>query len=139
METGDDRRLKLDGFRASGVDPYPHDFPDRTEISAVRAQHESLEAGAETSDTCKIAGRLTARREMGKQAFLDLRDGTGAPLLYAVSNVFKNSTRSGTPSGGTQATSLNTTSLEGDAFKAWLTREETRHRQLMQEAGFLAK
>ncbi len=26
----------------------------------------------------------------------DLRDGTGAPLLYAVSNVFKNSTRSGT-------------------------------------------
>ena len=34
---------------------------------------------------------------------------------------------------------FNTTSLEGDAFKAWLTREETRHRQLMQEAGFLAK
>ena len=33
---------------------------------------------------------------------------------------------------------FNTTSLEGDAFKAWLTREETRHRQLMQEAGFLA-
>jgi len=34
---------------------------------------------------------------------------------------------------------FNTTSLEGDAFKAWLTKEEQRHRQLMQEAGFLAK
>jgi len=34
---------------------------------------------------------------------------------------------------------FNTTSLEGEAFKAWLTKEETRHRQLMQEAGFLAK
>jgi tripartite-type tricarboxylate transporter receptor subunit TctC len=34
---------------------------------------------------------------------------------------------------------FNTTSLEGDAFKAWLAKEETRHRQLMQEAGFLAK
>jgi tripartite-type tricarboxylate transporter receptor subunit TctC len=34
---------------------------------------------------------------------------------------------------------FNTTSLEGDAFRAWLTKEEARHRQLMQEAGFLAK
>ena len=83
METGDDRRLKLEGFRASGVDPYPHDFPDRTEISAVRNQHDSLEAGAETDEVCRIAGRLTARREMGKQAFLDLRDGTGKLQVQA--------------------------------------------------------
>lgn len=34
---------------------------------------------------------------------------------------------------------FNTTSLEGEPFKAWLTKEEARHRQLMQEAGFLAK
>jgi tripartite-type tricarboxylate transporter receptor subunit TctC len=34
---------------------------------------------------------------------------------------------------------FNTTSLEGDAFRTWLTREETRHHTLMQEAGFLAK
>jgi tripartite-type tricarboxylate transporter receptor subunit TctC len=34
---------------------------------------------------------------------------------------------------------FNTTALDGDAFKAWLTKEEQRHRQLMQEAGFLAK
>ncbi|MFM9043200.1 MAG: lysine--tRNA ligase [bacterium] len=77
METGDDRRLKLEGFRASGVDPYPHDFPDRSEIAAVRAAHASLESGAETDEVCRIAGRLIARREMGKQAFLDLRDGSG--------------------------------------------------------------
>jgi putative tricarboxylic transport membrane protein len=34
---------------------------------------------------------------------------------------------------------FNTTSLEGDEFRSWLTREETRHRSLMEEAGFLAK
>jgi putative tricarboxylic transport membrane protein len=34
---------------------------------------------------------------------------------------------------------FNTTSLEGNEFRAWLEREETRHRNLMQEAGFLAK
>lgn len=34
---------------------------------------------------------------------------------------------------------FNTTSLEGDAFRTWLTKEEQRHRDLMTEAGFLAK
>ena len=33
---------------------------------------------------------------------------------------------------------FNTTTLAGDAFKSWLTTEETRHKTLMQEAGFLA-
>jgi tripartite-type tricarboxylate transporter receptor subunit TctC len=34
---------------------------------------------------------------------------------------------------------FNTTTLTGDAFRAWLQREEDRHRSLMQEAGFLAQ
>ncbi len=34
---------------------------------------------------------------------------------------------------------FNTTSLEGDSYRTWLTKEEARHRTLMQEAGFLAK
>ncbi len=34
---------------------------------------------------------------------------------------------------------FNTTTLEGEPFRAWLAKEEQRHRQLMQEAGFLAK
>jgi putative tricarboxylic transport membrane protein len=34
---------------------------------------------------------------------------------------------------------FNTTSLEGDAFRTWLGKEEARHEGLMKEAGFLAK
>jgi len=34
---------------------------------------------------------------------------------------------------------FNQTALEGAEFRAWLEREEERHRQLMAEAGFLAK
>jgi tripartite-type tricarboxylate transporter receptor subunit TctC len=34
---------------------------------------------------------------------------------------------------------FNITALDGEAYKAWLIKEEARHRQLMQEAGFLAK
>ena len=34
---------------------------------------------------------------------------------------------------------FNTTSLDGEPFREWLTREESRHKTLMQEAGFLAQ
>ena len=37
-----------------------------------------------------------------------------------------------------QQGAFNTTSMTGEAFRAWLTKEESRHRTLMQEAGFLA-
>jgi tripartite-type tricarboxylate transporter receptor subunit TctC len=37
-----------------------------------------------------------------------------------------------------QQGAFNTTTMSGDAFRAWLEREEARHRTLMQEAGFLA-
>ena len=79
----DDRRSKLERLRSEGVDPFPHDFPDRDEIAAVRSAHESLAAGEETGESRRVAGRLTARREMGKSAFLDLRDGSGKIQVQA--------------------------------------------------------
>ena len=79
----DDRRAKLERLRDAGVEPFPHTFADRTEIATVRASHDGLEAGAETDDRVRIAGRLTARRGMGKASFLDLRDGTGQIQVQA--------------------------------------------------------
>ncbi len=37
-----------------------------------------------------------------------------------------------------QQGAFNTTSLKGEPFREWLAREEQRHKNLMQEAGFLA-
>jgi hypothetical protein len=34
---------------------------------------------------------------------------------------------------------FDTTTLTGDEFVKWLTKEELRHQSLMAEAGFLAK
>lgn len=34
---------------------------------------------------------------------------------------------------------FNTTSMSGDNYRKWVEKEEARHRQLMQEAGFIAK
>src|SRR5213082_3411947 len=53
-------------------------FPDRDEVAAVRAEAEQLEPGA-TDDSTKrrLAGRVMARRDMGKLVFLDLVDRSG--------------------------------------------------------------
>jgi lysyl-tRNA synthetase, class II len=78
-----ERRAKLARLRAEGVEPFPHEFPGRVEIAAVRDAHEELEAGEETEATYRVAGRIVARRDMGKAAFLDLADGTGRIQLQS--------------------------------------------------------
>jgi lysyl-tRNA synthetase, class II len=55
----------------------PKRFPDRVEIASVRQEAEPLEAGQETEATRRIAGRVMARRDMGKLVFLDLVDRSG--------------------------------------------------------------
>src|SRR5947207_3403454 len=55
----------------------PKRFPDRDEIAAVRAEAEPLEPGAAADTTRRLAGRVMARRDMGKLVFLDLVDRSG--------------------------------------------------------------
>jgi lysyl-tRNA synthetase, class II len=55
----------------------PKRFPDRVEIAEVRAEAEPLEPGEEASETRRLAGRVMARRDMGKLVFLDLVDRSG--------------------------------------------------------------
>ena len=82
-----ERRAKLDRLREAGVDPFPHEFPDRTEIAAVRAAHEDLRPGEEKDASYRVAGRIVARRGHGKAAFVDLADGTGQIQLHSRSDV----------------------------------------------------
>jgi lysyl-tRNA synthetase class 2 len=55
----------------------PKRFPDRDAVASVRAEAEKLEPGAESVAKRRVAGRVIARREMGKIVFLDLVDRTG--------------------------------------------------------------
>jgi lysyl-tRNA synthetase, class II len=55
----------------------PKRFPGRDEVAAVRAEAERLEPGAEADEKRRLAGRVMARREMGKLVFLDLVDRSG--------------------------------------------------------------
>ena len=61
----------------------PKRFPDRDEIAAVRAEADALEPDQETAETRRLAGRVMARRDMGKLVFLDLVDRSGRIQLLA--------------------------------------------------------
>ena len=77
------RRRKLEALRENGIEPFPHAYPGVRSIAEAKAPHESLEAGDETDDRVRVAGRLHARRGQGKAAFLDLDDRTGRMQLHA--------------------------------------------------------
>ena len=55
----------------------PKRFPDRDEIAAVRVEAEPLENGVTGEPKRRLAGRVMARRDMGKLVFLDLVDRSG--------------------------------------------------------------
>src|SRR3954465_4068359 len=55
----------------------PKRFPERDEIAAVRAGGGGLGPGGEAAGRRRLAGRVMARREMGKLVFLDLVDRSG--------------------------------------------------------------
>jgi lysyl-tRNA synthetase class 2 len=57
--------------------PLPKRFPDRSPVEAARAAADPLEPGAEGEAKLRLAGRVLARRDMGKLVFLDLVDRSG--------------------------------------------------------------
>ena len=73
------RIAKLEELRRVGIDPYPPRW-ERTHtsrevislIEALRAEQSEL-----SGTTVRVAGRVMARRDMGKATFIDLLDGAG--------------------------------------------------------------
>ena len=55
----------------------PKRFPDRAEITEVLAEAEGAEPGQTLAAERRVAGRVMARREMGKLTFVDLVDRSG--------------------------------------------------------------
>ena len=69
------RRKKIEALRAKGIEPFGTSFDVTGSIAEVREQFKQ-------DETRRIAGRLTAHRDMGKSHFLDLRDATGRIQIY---------------------------------------------------------
>ncbi len=83
------RRQKLDRIRARGINPYPHGYHRSHTTQQAIALLEQQEKGLAQKDVVNVAGRITARRLMGKSAFLDIHDSSGKiQLLFQDINKF---------------------------------------------------
>jgi lysyl-tRNA synthetase, class II len=78
-----ERRAKAQRLRESDDSAFPHAFARVEPIDSVVAAYEHLQAGEETDERHRVAGRIAARRGAGKAAFLDLIDRTGKIQLHA--------------------------------------------------------
>ncbi|MEB3195739.1 MAG: lysine--tRNA ligase [Candidatus Sericytochromatia bacterium] len=71
------RRTKLQALKEQGVDVYPTRYDRSVTAADLQGRYEALEAGADTEDVVRVAGRLMGRRGQGKLVFADLVDETG--------------------------------------------------------------
>ncbi|MFC1976761.1 lysine--tRNA ligase [Chloroflexota bacterium] len=79
------RLEKLDRIRARGTNPYPRGYhrSHTTQEAVEQLQKWESDVSKEVLDrladreSVNVAGRITARRLMGKSAFFDIRDGSG--------------------------------------------------------------
>ncbi len=69
------RRQKLEKLNASGVDGFGAAFPADGSVGQVAAEFAE-------GKVVRVAGRITAHRNMGKSQFLDLSDFTGRIQVY---------------------------------------------------------
>ena len=69
------RREKLAKLRAAGIDAYPVGFTRTHTLAAVAKGWKDLQAGQESDDVVRVAGRIVLKRSMGKLAFWTLRHG----------------------------------------------------------------
>ncbi len=81
------RRAKLEALREAGVEPYRDSFDVTHRALQVSDQFDTIEPGGESGVTVSVAGRLVARRDQGRIAFLVIRDSTGDLQLFCREDV----------------------------------------------------
>ncbi len=82
-----ERRSKLDALRVNGGIAFPNDFRPDTFAGDIQAEFADAETWhAAAFDTLgrsvRVAGRLMAKRVMGKASFVQIRDQTGDLQLF---------------------------------------------------------
>ncbi len=80
-----ERWSKADALRSEGVNPYPPRTARTHDIGDARALFERHEADAPDTDgpVVTLAGRITAIRNMGRVAFVDIEDDAGQIQVLA--------------------------------------------------------
>ncbi|HKJ05359.1 MAG TPA: lysine--tRNA ligase [Geopsychrobacteraceae bacterium] len=83
------RRAKIDSYRESGINPFANDFKVTHRAAQIMELH--VDDDGDALQECKaeysIAGRIMARRDFGKAAFLQIQDGSGRFQVYVAKNL----------------------------------------------------
>ncbi|MAH39388.1 MAG: lysine--tRNA ligase [Dehalococcoidales bacterium] len=83
------RLEKLERIRARGINPYPHRYKRTHSTKQAVVLLEQKEEGSTQAEEVTVAGRIIARRLMGKSAFVDIHDSSGKiQLLFQDINKF---------------------------------------------------
>lgn len=78
-----EKRRKLQEIRKLSLDPYPHNFTRTIKMADLHVQFDGLAVAEKREDVVhSVAGRLMARRDMGKSVFLDLQEGDDHIQIY---------------------------------------------------------
>ncbi len=77
VEPEDFRLAKLEELRRLGIDPYGGRFPGASPLAEITARFDELEG-----QPVRAAGRVAGQRNMGRAAFVDIRDWTGKVQLF---------------------------------------------------------
>jgi lysyl-tRNA synthetase, class II len=76
------RLAKADKLKELGMNPYAYHWISTHHAAALQTEYADLASGAEIDLDVAIAGRILARRVMGKLAFFSLQDETGTIQLF---------------------------------------------------------
>jgi lysyl-tRNA synthetase, class II len=78
------RRAKVSELRQQGINPYANDFSITHTSAEIAAAHPagSEAPAAEDAPRYQVAGRLMARRDFGKAAFIQIQDRKGRLQVY---------------------------------------------------------
>jgi lysyl-tRNA synthetase, class II len=80
---------KLAALRAAGIEPFPCGYHrTHTASQAVSLVEQNKDILSTQEFRVNVAGRIMAKRSMGKSAFIDLRDGSGRiQLFFRINNL----------------------------------------------------
>ncbi len=83
------RRTKLKELREQGGNPFANGFAIDATADAVHTTHAEQDAAAleEFETNYHVAGRIMAKRDFGKAAFIQIQDRTGRLQVYVAKNL----------------------------------------------------
>ena len=120
------RLQKTSTLRQLGYEPYASGFAPSHRLQDLQRDHGDLPRGQERDVAVQVAGRVMARRVLGKLAFFQLQDETGAIQLF----LERTTLAQGMPENPEAFSHITSLVDSGDVLGVWGTLRRTDRGEL---------